>query len=90
MRNNKDKWMFFSHKKIKPVISNRDVLYWKNSLKKLLKVGMEFEFNLPDQRGTCKGESNACPCEFMKTDSCWQKCVKWKECFDGVPEKDIK
>jgi hypothetical protein len=82
--------MFFSHKEIKPVISTRELVYWKNILKKLLKVGMEFEFNLPDQKGTCKGESNACPCESMKKDSCWEKCIKWKECFDGVPEKDIK
>lgn len=89
MKDNRNRWMFFSHKEIKPAINTRDLVYWKNILKKLLKVGMEFEFNLPDQKGVCKGESNACPCESMKEDSCWERCVKWKECFDGVPEKDI-
>jgi hypothetical protein len=54
--------------------------YWRETLKKILKVGLEFEFNLPDQKGTCKGDSNACPCVRMSTDECWMKCLSDGKC----------
>ena len=54
--------------------------YWRETLKKILKVGLEFEFNLPDQKGTCKGDSNACPCVKMTSDNCWKECVSKGKC----------
>lgn len=81
MRDNRDKWTFFRHP-TKQIIDAKEVLYWKNTLKKILKVGMEFEFNLPDQKGTCKGDSNACPCVEMKDKDCWMKCAKVHTCLD--------
>jgi len=83
MRNSRDRWTFFQHAS-KPVISASDVLYWKNTLKKILKVGMEFEFNLPDQKGTCKGDSQTCPCMRMTTDNCWKACANLKTCTSNA------
>jgi len=54
--------------------------YWRETLKKILKVGLEFEFNLPDQKGTCKGDSNACPCVKMSSDDCWKACISKGKC----------
>ena len=86
-RDNRDKWTFVQHK-TKPVIDGKDLAYWKNTLKKILKIGVEFEFNLPEQKGTCKGDSNACPCIKMTTDTCWAKCAKIATCF-SKPSYDI-
>jgi hypothetical protein len=49
---------------------------------KVLKVGQEFEFNLPEKNGTCKGDNNACPCRRIKTDSCWAECVRKEKCAE--------
>ncbi len=87
MRDNRDKWRFVQHK-TKPVITTQEVVYWKNTLKKVLKIGTEFEFNLPEQKGTCKGDSNACPCVKMGEDKCWEKCAKIATCF-AKPSFDI-
>lgn len=46
---------------------------------RLMKVGLEFEFNLPDQRGTCKGEEISCPCIHMG-DGCWRDCEHLELC----------
>ncbi len=83
MRNNKDRWLFFAHDS-RRVISSSEVRYWKAILNKNLKLGVEFEFNLPDQKGTCKGDSNACPCMKMETSQCWQTCARGDNCF-GKP-----
>jgi hypothetical protein len=79
MRLNLDKWTFIQHSS-KPTIDTKEVLYWKGSLKKLLKVGMEFEYNLPDSNGTCKGNSNVCPCVKMATNDCWKECANKAKC----------
>lgn len=57
--------------------------YWKLNLSRILKVGAEFEFNLPDKpTGTCKGKSFSCPCVNYGTEdkSCWTACLREKEC----------
>lgn len=81
MINNRRKWSFFQHKS-KPTISDREVQYWKRSLEKILKIGMEFEFNLPEGSGNCKGNSTACPCLSMSTSDCWKECVNKPACLD--------
>lgn len=81
MRDSRDRWTFFQHQS-KPVIDTQEMVYWKGALKKLLKVGIEFEFNLPEQKGNCKGDSNACPCCQMLEDSCWQMCANEKSCVE--------
>ena len=78
-RDNRDKWTFYRHPS-KPVIEAADARYWKSMLHKILKIGLEFEFNLPSKNGTCKGDNNACPCKHMADNECWKECVRTKEC----------
>ena len=82
MRNNQNKWTFFRLPSKSP-LSNYDVQYWKNILRKILKVGLEFEFNLPNKKnGTCKGDSNTCPCiHLLLENKCWQKCINTEKCL---------
>jgi hypothetical protein len=80
MRNTRDKWVFFSHKS-KPAISPEELVYWKRNLNKILKVGMEFEFNLPNETGKCKGKSFTCPCINMYSgENCWKQCSNKTVC----------
>jgi len=50
---------------------------------KILKVGMEFEFNLQDPKGTCKGDNAQCPCISISKE-CWKVCANVKTCA-GMP-----
>lgn len=78
-RDNRDKWTFYVHPS-KKTIDAAEVRYWKSTLHKILKIGLEFEFNLPNKNGTCKGDNNACPCRHMTDMDCWQKCTRYDEC----------
>lgn len=78
MRDNRDKWYFYSHPS-KPPLSAEESRYWKSSLAKLLKVGIEFEFNLPEQKGLCKGDNVHCPCIHIDS-GCWRECVNKPDC----------
>jgi len=78
-RHNRDKWTFYVHPS-KKTIDAAEARYWKSMLHKILKVGLEFEFNLPDKNGTCKGDNNACPCRHMVDKECWKECVRIEEC----------
>ena len=80
MKDSRNQWTCINHDEAKPRISTSDMNYWRETLKKILKVGLEFEFNLPDQKGTCKGDSNACPCVRMSTDECWMQCLSKGKC----------
>ena len=77
MRNSKDRWEFEEGLPSRLPLKAAEVNYWKNILKKILKVGMEFEFNLPEKKnGSCKGDSNTCPCTNLTHDNdCWKECV---------------
>jgi len=81
MRNNKNKWSFYRLLS-KPLLTTEEVAYWKTALSKILKVGMEFEFNLPEKKtGTCKGENPTCPCsKLMQEEMCWQECLYTENC----------
>ena len=78
MKDNRDKWQFYTHPS-KAVLSASDVRYWKELLKKLLKVGLELEFNLPQQKDTCKGEDSRCPCIYID-EGCWEECKHVSRC----------
>jgi len=78
MRDNRNKWQFFAHPS-KPALSGREVHYWKEILKRLIKIGIEFEFNLPSTKGSCKGDNNNCPCTNIE-DDCWRDCVSLSVC----------
>lgn len=79
MRNSRERWTFFQHPS-KQAISAATMVYWKNMLKKVLKVGVEFEFNLPDSKGTCRGDSKTCPCVRMLENVCWKSCQNHDSC----------
>jgi hypothetical protein len=78
-RNNSDKWTFYVHPS-KEAINSSEVRYWKHMLHKILKIGLEYEFNLPNKNGTCKGDNNACPCKFMAESDCWKGCIRHDAC----------
>ena len=59
-------------------ISFEDVRYWKNNFNKILKVGLEFEFNLQNKKGTCNASSTNCEC-MHHNKNCWKICAD-KEC----------
>lgn len=64
-------------------LTAQQVAYWKRNLSRVLKIGAEFEFNLPDQAtGTCKGVSFTCPCmHYGSVDyTCWTKCINESAC----------
>lgn len=90
MKNNQRNWTFF-HLPSRAPLSSQEVQYWKNSLKKILKVGLEFEFNLPNkENGTCKGDSDTCPCTNLSLENeCWQKCINTEECFSSAKNIDL-
>ena len=90
MKNNQNKWTFFRLSSKEP-LSYQEVQYWKNNLKKILKIGLEFEFNLPDKKnGTCKGDSNTCPCvKLSLKNECWQKCINTEGCSSNVKTMDL-
>jgi len=78
MRDNSDRWQFYQHPS-KPIITPADMRYWKRTLEGTLKVGMEFEFNLKDQKGTCRGDNVQCACVHIER-NCWRKCVFEEKC----------
>jgi len=81
MRNNREKWSFYDLPARKSLTAE-EVMYWRNALAKILKIGMEFEFNLPEKKnGSCKGDSNTCPCVNLSPENdCWQKCINKDGC----------
>jgi len=61
----------------------QQVNYWKLNLSRILKIGVEFEFNLPDKTtGSCKGRSFTCPCmNYGKEEhTCWKVCLNEEAC----------
>jgi hypothetical protein len=88
MRSNIGKWSFINHP-AKPTLSDEEVRYWKAQLAKILKIGTEFEFNLPDKKnGSCKGDSNSCPCALMTNNDCWMSCINVNTCAAArTPER---
>jgi hypothetical protein len=81
MKNDRDRWLFWKHDS-KPRLSSAEMRYNRSLLNKNLKLGLEFEFNLPSQKGTCKGDSNTCSCIEMETGKdCWQECLKKEVCL---------
>lgn len=83
MRNNKERWSFYNLPS-RPELTAPQVAYWKNALKKILKLGLEFEFNLPEKKtGSCKGNEDnvTCPCVNLKPENdCWKQCINTETC----------
>jgi hypothetical protein len=93
MRNNREKWHFYSHPS-KKELTPPEVRYWKEQVKRLTKVGIEFEFNLPDQKGSCQGDNIQCPCVHIDT-GCWAICANIEDCkkipcYDTCANRSVK
>lgn len=86
-RQNRDRWTFYSHPS-KRVLDGNEVRYWKQSLSKITKIGLEFEFNLPDKTGDCRGDSPICPCESFPDKNCWTKCLNKSTCVIVNQDKE--
>lgn len=78
MRDNRDRWKFYEHPS-KPKLDPSDIMWWKRMLSNILKVGIEFEFNLPEGKGGCRGDNAGCACIHMDN-NCWQTCVNTGTC----------
>ena len=78
MRDNREKWQFYDHPS-RPALPLSDVRYWRGIMQKILKVGVEFEFNLQEQKGFCKGDNAQCPCIHIN-DNCWKGCSNTSTC----------
>ena len=84
MLNQTNDWVFVK-KPSRPALSDREVSYWKQQLKKLLKVGVEVELNLPDKNGSCDRQNFFCECQAVfeapdpmpQTSKCYEQCQKW-------------
>lgn len=82
-----DKWVFFQLPD-KPSLNTEEVKYWVTNLNKIIKAGLEFEFNLKSSKGFCKGTSPSCPCRRMTEEyTCWKKCFLTNECKKELGSK---
>ena len=55
-------WSFLRSTKVRIPLTKEEEQYWLHILEKILKVGIEFEFNLPEKKGVCSGYSGFCYC----------------------------
>ena len=78
-----NKTLTFINHKMRTPLTVQEVNYWKLNISRILKIGAEFEFNLPDKTtGTCKGRSFTCPCELYGKENfdCWTVCLNESVC----------
>lgn len=81
----KKQWRFVKD----DALSDEETRYWVSTLKKILKIGLEFEFNLPGTAGHCPTEAKAeqgydasthCPCVKKEAYQCNQRCIHLEPC----------
>lgn len=74
--------LIFTRKSSRPNLSVEKANYWKAILQRVLKIGLEFEFNLSGNTGTCDGKRKVCPCANpkKKTTKCNTICALYKTC----------
>jgi hypothetical protein len=75
-------WSFARPTKVRVQLSKEEENYWLNIMGKILKVGIEFEFNLPEKKGKCSGVCGFCACTKDKNNQCNQKCSNAAICRD--------
>lgn len=72
----------FVKREDRPPLSVEEARYWRDILHKICKIGFEFEMNLPECNGTCKGDSYVCPCSHpeKKNRKCYANCLVSDSC----------
>lgn len=86
MINHSNEWKFV-RKPSRPSLDEQEINYWKSTLKKLLKVGIEVEYNLQESAGSCDRQNFLCPCKATFTTDkpmpgtklCYEQCSKWDD-----------
>lgn len=87
MKNNAGQWRFEKRRASRPPLNEKEVIYWKEQLARLLKVGIELEYNLPENDGDCARTNYLCKCVATfkpenpqpNTDTCYEQCGNWKD-----------
>lgn len=85
MLNRSADW-FFTDKKTRPKLTDAQARVWRHYFEKLLKAGIELEYNLPTNRGTCDRQNYVCECVAVfkpekpmpETSMCFEQCANWK------------
>lgn len=85
MRKQSGDWAYVQ-KPSRPPLTAAEVTYWKTILNRLLKAGVEVEYNLPEKSGgTCEKNNFTCPCVAVfpaktpipETKQCFEQCLSW-------------
>lgn len=84
MKNYTKQWKFISDR-TRPPLTDEEVTYWSAALEKLLKVGVELEYNLPENNGNCRRDNYYCECvasfkpenPIPSTTMCYEQCARW-------------
>ncbi len=88
MRVQKKQWLFFEEdndiNRLK-AISAEEVEFWLQHLPKILKIGVELEFNLTSKSGMCRGENPDCDCT-NAANRCAQECIRASDCLKDRTE----
>jgi hypothetical protein len=85
MKSRKGAWSFVKVP-LYPTITREERMYWRAMIDKIMKIGIEYEMNLPDRRGSCRGTSTFCACTHIQ-EGCWKECVKQDVCREN-PHRD--
>ena len=91
MKNLSHEWIFFPRR---GKLSEKDVSYWRLSLERLMKAGVELEYNLPEKSGSCNRDNFMCGCTAVfvpkilnpGTAKCFEQCGNWDK---SVNEKGL-
>ncbi len=88
MKNHSDQWTFF---KRRGQLNEKEAVYWRNILERLLKAGIELEYNLPEKNGSCNRDNFMCNCvatftpkvKIPNTTACYEQCANWDNSLDA-------
>ena len=78
MKSRRGNWSFVDVQ-IYNKITREERQYWRELFSKILKIGIEFEMNLPEKTGSCHGTSVLCVCS-KTSGRCWMECLNIEAC----------
>lgn len=72
----------FTKRGDRKLLTPSEVRYWRDILMRILKIGTEFELNLKESKGTCKGDTFICPCSHPEKEErkCYAECLIQDTC----------
>jgi len=74
--------LVFTKREDRPPLDPAEVRYQRAMLRKVLKIGNEYESNLKENKGTCSGDAFICPCSHpdKEKSKCYEKCLVSNSC----------